>query len=780
MAFSRRSGGRGLALYLGLAGAIAGVVFWKFLTFRAAYLFKDIAADSVNVLYPQLRHLFDYWRTDGLPGWSFNQGLGQNIYPFSWNDPFFLLLIPFSGASLPFGFAYMEVFKIILAGAIFFFYLREMALTEKASAAGALLYAFSGFVVIGGPWAVFSTEAVYCAFLLFAFERYLARGDWRWLPVPVALLAYMLPYLLFPYAIFFFLYGTIRFFDERGSSAKGYWRFILVFALCVSLAKLMAGAMVFSDVLQLLRSPRGAGTASFFSSLSAKPVLGLTNGFLGVTAYLRLYSNDLLGLGSDFKGWGNYLEAPTFYCGLISLLLVPQAFAYLDIRRSRLYAVLAAVALLPLFFPFFRYALWAFSGDYFRSYSLFIVVLLLFFSARALSRLEETHRVQSAVLAGSLTLSVLLLFAVPAAAKAPVDAALSYSIAVALIVEAALIHLLGKKKHARLAMVGLLAAISVEAGAAAYRAVDTRPTLTAEDVASKSGYNDSTIDAIAALRAADPSFYRIEKDYRSNPTPYRGFNDAKAQGYYGSSSYNQFNEPSSVEFMAELEVLDPAKETDTRWMRGLRDREKLMSLVGSKYFLTKTPTSESAARFKKDFVGNYGDVTVFRNRHALPLGFTYDRCLTYADFNSLNSAGKDEALLDAFVSDKGGDCLGFPAEAAVKAAASVEDRAVLARSEDVLALDSHSQNALAGMIKLERRKLLFFSIPFDEGWSARVDEKPATLVRVDVGFMGLPLEPGTHRVELRFTPPLRAEGAMLSLAGLGIYGFLLTRRKRKS
>src|SRR5436190_5162147 len=75
----------------------------------------------------------------------------------------------------------------------------------------------------------------------------------------------------------------------------------------------------------------------------------------------------------------------------------------------------------------------------------------------------------------------------------------------------------------------------------------------------------------------------------------------------------------------------------------------------------------------------------------------------------------------------------------------------------------------------ERRaqKLLFFSIPYDQGWSATVDGTAAQLRLINIGFMGLPLDSGNHEIELQFTPPLRKPGAFVSLAGLATHGFLL-------
>jgi len=772
----------GLPAFLVLAALIALYAFKKFIFFEAVYLYKDIGSDSVNYFYPQISHLFDYLKRSGVPAWSFNQGLGQDIYPFSLNDPFFLILFAFGKSRLAYGIFWMEAAKIFLAGTFFYLYLRALSLSKYAATAGALLFSFSGYVVLGGGWTVFSTEAADCALLLYAFERFLARGDWRLLPWPIAGLALMQPFLLGPYAGFFLAYGTARFVDEKGWDPKGYGSFLLRFTGLAAVGAAMSGVLSLSEFQLMRQSPRTTGPASLFQMLSAKPPFGLEGAAHNGTALLRFFSNDLLGTGSHFMGWRNYLEAPLFYCGLVTLLLAPQAFAAMSRSRRKLYGALAALGLLPVVFPYYRYAFWAFRADYYRTLSLFIVVILLFLGMRALSRIEETSEARPAVLAGTLGAALLLLFAVPRAAGLAADAGLQAAVAAFLSADAALVLLMTSRRFGRPARAGLLILLCVEAAVLSRRTAAARDVVAAVELGQKIGYNDFTTDAVAHLKAADASFYRVEKDYRSGPAAYASLNDAKIQDYHGTSSYAQFNQAYAVAFLTEMGLIDASHANGARWMPGTGSSERLMSLVGVKYFLSKRRADAAPGPFSSDPVGTFGDVRVFRNRRALPLGFTYDRRFALAEFRTLDKARKDALLLNAFVIDAGeeDDFAVFPRYPEAAAAAAPTDRgfdeAVRARARDALAVSEHGQNSISGTITLDTEKLLFFSIPYDPGWTARVDGQATPLKRVNVGFMGLALAPGEHRVELRFDPPYRSAGALLSLAGLAIYGFLLRRR----
>jgi uncharacterized membrane protein YfhO len=100
--------------------------------------------------------------------------------------------------------------------------------------------------------------------------------------------------------------------------------------------------------------------------------------------------------------------------------------------------------------------------------------------------------------------------------------------------------------------------------------------------------------------------------------------------------------------------------------------------------------------------------------------------------------------------------------------------------DEPIEISLHTQNRIAGTITLERKGLMFFAIPYDKGWSARVDGNKAELSLVNAGFLGLIMDKGTHTVELKFEPPYLIAGAATSLISLLVYGYLLYRFKSAS
>ena len=77
--------------------------------------------------------------------------------------------------------------------------------------------------------------------------------------------------------------------------------------------------------------------------------------------------------------------------------------------------------------------------------------------------------------------------------------------------------------------------------------------------------------------------------------------------------------------------------------------------------------------------------------------------------------------------------------------------------------------------------LLMTSIPYDEGWSVRVDGKPALKQKLINAFIGVPLSAGQHEIELSYLLPGLVPGLMVTIFSLCLTIFtLLITKKRAS
>ena len=78
------------------------------------------------------------------------------------------------------------------------------------------------------------------------------------------------------------------------------------------------------------------------------------------------------------------------------------------------------------------------------------------------------------------------------------------------------------------------------------------------------------------------------------------------------------------------------------------------------------------------------------------------------------------------------------------------------------------KNFVSGDVSLDAPGWMFFSLPYDSGWSVTVDGEEGALLRANSGFMAVELAAGEHDILLTYKTPWLAEGIVLSFAGLAL------------
>ena len=90
---------------------------------------------------------------------------------------------------------------------------------------------------------------------------------------------------------------------------------------------------------------------------------------------------------------------------------------------------------------------------------------------------------------------------------------------------------------------------------------------------------------------------------------------------------------------------------------------------------------------------------------------------------------------------------------------------------------------IEGTVSSEEHSLLFFSIPYDEGWKIRVDGEVRTPVKTFGAFLSVRVTPGEHTVTLNYTPRGRKAGMLLSgislVMLLALAAYELTRKRKR-
>ena len=76
--------------------------------------------------------------------------------------------------------------------------------------------------------------------------------------------------------------------------------------------------------------------------------------------------------------------------------------------------------------------------------------------------------------------------------------------------------------------------------------------------------------------------------------------------------------------------------------------------------------------------------------------------------------------------------------------------------------------SIRGDINNTETGILALSIPYDKGWTLKVDGKKQEIIRVNRAFSGLVLDPGSHHIELSYISPGFKIGAFITISSLAI------------
>ncbi|MCP5062685.1 MAG: YfhO family protein [Ignavibacteriae bacterium] len=784
----------GFWLLLGALVLVSFYVFKDYILLKNVYLFKDIGSDTINAKWPTMAHIADYIRKEGIPTWSFGQGMGQNIFSSGLKNPLNWITLFTTKDNIPYVIAYSEILKVVLGGIIFYLYLKLLDVSEYASIIGGILFAFSGYVILGGGWYIYSTKAVLVAFLLYSFELFLIKNKWYLFPWAVFLLASTAIYF---FGIFLILYSVFRVVNVYGNRFKEYVLFYLKTGGLALLGIILSLPFFINNIVQIFNSPRVSGSASQTAKYMAREVFGLEGAHHYITVMMRFFSNDILGTGMQFKGWFNYLEAPTFYCGLLSLILLPQLFTYLTKRERLIYGSYFGLWTLIVVFPYFRYAYSLFHGDYYKTaISLTVPITVLLFSVLALSKIDRLKKINIPVLIGTSVFLLALLYYPYSFSPAGnvnikienvIESGIQLKVTFFILVYSVILLLYNKSNFAGILKLLLLLVVVVEMASQSSVTVNNRNVISSFELNTKKGYNDYTLDALEFIKSKDSGFYRVNKDYFSGPAVHASLNDALIQGFYGTMSYRAQNQGNYIKFLEEVGAIQKGSLSHAKWSPGLT--RPILKIFGNvKYHLTKKDKPDQFTQFTYEKTGTFSDVSVYRNKFFLPFGHTYSQYISKESFDKLKPIQKDIALLKSIVV--------YPEEEELFSDLKQIETKTIPKPKnytldqlkndidqlkfDTLLIIKHSNKKILGTINLKEPKALFFSIPFDHGWNARVNGEKAEIIQTNIGFSSVMLPDGNHSVELHYKLPYQNILILISIFSVLVYTGLLLYSNKKN
>ncbi|MBR3300817.1 MAG: YfhO family protein, partial [Clostridia bacterium] len=261
--------------------------------------------------------------------------------------------------------------------------------------------------------------------------------------------------------------------------------------------------------------------------------------------------------------------------------------------------------------------------------------------------------------------------------------------------------------------------------------------------------------------------------------------------YLGYSSINAFHSvvPSSVS--AFYEYLGVERSVASRPDTSL---PAIRSLLSVKYLIARKDgesfykTDENKKMPGYEFYKYSGGYIVFKNENYIPYGFSYDYYFTKKDIEKISSANgnlKSRMMLKGVLLDEEtaakykGILMHITERDDVSFAESDGDGIDL--SDTAMSLDaselaetsatsfSYDNGGFSATVIREKESLVFFSVPYDEGWTAEVNGRPVGIDRANEGFMAVKVPEGESRIRFNYETPGLKTGAYVSLGGLSVF-----------
>lgn len=721
--------------------------------------------------------------------WSWETDLGSDFissYSFyTIGSPFFWLAMIFPSSWMPALMGPLMMLKMAVAAVGAFLFMRRYLKDPDYAMIGALLYAFSSYTVYNIFFNHFIDVVAVFPFMLLSFDLLFEEDKWGWFALFTAINVLTNYFFFVGQVVFFILYYVLR------VTCPDDWKF--------SFKKLLHGI--------------------------AEALIGVAiSAFMMLPSFLELMSNPRL--NSVFNGWGFYIYGETRrYMGILHAMLFPPElphFTYfIEDSNTRwqsvaawlpLFALSMVIAFLAakkskgswqkrvlicfgvaLLMPGVGSIFYLMKAVYYSRWLYMAVMVMALITVKVLEDYEDYDLKLGMkwnaiftlfllvpiaflpVISGDNTISSVGLYVKNWGA--PIMFAINACITVACMVILYLLYdrLLKKgktatfKKYVSLSLVLVICIYSLFILTAGKASSESTKVLV-----------DDSLNAadLQIPGAPEDEFYRIDV-----------LDGLDNQGlYWRKSSINFFHSVVSPSIMEFYEFIGEERNVASR---PSASRNGLRSITSVKYIFEKEGKTSYQSLYNTTYLTNMNGYDVYVNNNYIPFGFTYKDFILEYDAKKVDTGKISDLMVYAMVLDD--ETAGkysylfdsqilYPSEELDLTSAGF-NAAVEVRKTETAYNYSRSNKGYSVDIDLAKDNLVFFSVPFESGWSATVNGEPTSIMKANAGLTAVLAKSGHNHIEFTYTVPGLEKGLIISAAGLvlmiGLFVIGVTENKKK-
>ncbi len=717
-------------------------------------------------------------------GWNWTTDLGVNFigsYTFyTIGSPFFWLTLPFPTDFVPYLMGPLLILKFACSALTAYMFIRRFTRTPEAARLGGLLYAFSGFSVYNIFFNHFHEAIVLFPLLLLSIELLVTENRRGVFAIMVAITAISNYFFFYGMVVFAVVYWFVRTFS--GSYKFKFSNFLL---LCfeAALGLLISAAFMLPTMAAVFGNSRLSEINVGWSAI----MYGKEQIYLNVLECF-FFPPDLPARPVFFP------EAEVKWSSLggwLPLFSMVGVFACLQQKKKSWQRRLLGISIFMALVPILNSAFYMFNNAYYARWYYMPILIMSLVTVECVEDSDVDWDTPFRWIFGITLATVLVIGLFPREIQdgkitsfglyTQNDDFYTYrfiatsAIAlVSLIILRITLNLLkqNRRQFIRTATV-LVCVISVIYSA--YFVGTGKSHSYESDI-----MIDHLIESDLSL-PGDSDTYRIDV--------YEGVDNTGM--YLGYSTINAFHSivPTSVtefwEYVGEERGVASRPETETYAAR---------SLLGVKYLLARKDGdsfTDDVGEPKMpgfEFYSHEEGYDVYVNNNYLPYGFAYnyymteEQCDSYEDKQRSNMMLKAMLLNDEQIAKYGGllknlsDYSGYDvidpySDPAYNFFCDEEEheRDVAELNKSAISSFTRTKKGFEAEITLDKDNLVFFSIPYDKGWSATVDGEPVSIEKVNKGFMAVLAKSGTNEITFTYTTPMGRLGVIITIIALIIW-----------
>ena len=730
--------------------------------------------------------------------WSWTTDLGANFigsYSFYLlGSPFFWLTIPFPNWMVPYLMGPLLILKFACAAFTSYCYIRRFTRTPQAARLGALLYAFSGFSIYNIFFNHFHEAIIVFPLLLLSLELLITENRRFVFALTVALCAV---------TNYFFFFGMV------------------VFTVIYFFVRLFSGAIKVK--------------ISRFFVLGFEAVLGLAlSAFLLLPSIMAITGNSrisevLLGWNAIMYGkeqiYGNILECfffppdiparPVFFPGAnvkwaslggwLPLFSMVGVFVWFSQRKNHWLKRVIGISIFMALVPVLNSAFYAFNTAYYARW-FYMPILMMCLATVSLTEDSAVDWSAGYKWVLGITIAVSLVIGFFPQENKEKDGLIfglysqsedgmyifrfwvTCAIAIlSLVILGMLLKLIktDRKGFYRGATVCVCIISAVYGNF--FIACGRSHSYEIKDV-----MIDQLIEGEVDLE--DNSNFRVDVyDGVDNTSMYLGLPGINAFHSVVPASIMEFYDYIGVE-----RSVGSRPDTDVPAIRPLLSVKYLLNRKDGKSFLDDY---DEPLMPGYEYVKTNGGYYIYENKNYIPYGFSYNYYMSYEFCDSYSQSNRAALMLKAMLlTDEQIQKYGYlfdNLEDLELPPYSIENGTTLSLTEEAMAFDCEQlrktsadsfktdNNGFTAKVTRDKDNLVFFSVPYDEGWRATVNGKEAEIEKVNAGFMAVKVGKGESTVRFTYRTPGLVNGLLITggaclLLLLYIMIFSIYKRHRSS